>query len=185
MAKWSAWEENFLLSLKRRITLYKQECVTVEFDSTHGHFLQIDISDQIKMTIMHTKSEGWCLDLFKRNKNGSISKQFPHISRVLVPPRGTHVHEDEVCDRFYESYEKLLLEQPSFRGLYKETTVEGLQRIISSYQSRRAPQVAQASAYKEERELTKRKQQDSSNVFVGVMLGFLVLGILAALVRFL
>lgn len=128
MARWSEQEENFLLNLRSMVTLYRPEYMTVEFDESAGHSLMLHISHDIKMTVSKLASEGWVLDLFKRNKNGSASKKYPQISRVLVAARQTHVGEDEVCDRLYDAFERLL----GGKATSETLTQKNLLRTLSS-----------------------------------------------------
>jgi hypothetical protein len=63
MARWFQQEENLLQHLKSIITLYRPEYMTVEFDSSTGHLLQIHASHVIKMTISKNDSREWLLRL--------------------------------------------------------------------------------------------------------------------------
>lgn len=162
--------------------LYKPEFVKISYNRRVGYFVSIEVTNEIRLDLIHENMSGWSLDFYKLNKDGSRSKRFMNKSISLLPPPANFVSPNHVTDRFMQEFLKLLDNEPELGNLYNETSKDKFHRCIAQYWEKRLPEIEQQKQSQVEKDQRDENRNNFDQLFFGSMIGFLVLGFLIVVV---
>ena len=174
--------EDFLLRLKRELTVFNPAVVTAKFNSADGHFLQIDYTADVKLTVRRIQGGEWCLELFRERSDGSKATDFPQVSKTLLQEDPiASPSPDELADAFMKAFESLLRDQPALKDLYSDEVHSRFLELSAKHRARRTPII---EARKVSAEILEERQRKS---LIGetVLATILGLGMLSFVLTFL
>lgn len=140
--------------------------------------IRIHLDLSIRLDVQ-TSPSGWTLSLYKITKTGKQSKQFGFKTHSFARESRYTADIENVLDQFAWFYEECL--DGPLRGAWNATVHENVRHNLKTYWAWRKPQrdgrlLAQAQA-----EEVRKKEEGNASVFAGVLIGFLILGLLSGL----